>query len=134
MVLKVYFMKCMAAKVTTTDTGMETRTMKVDLSSWRNRKRRAPVRMIPVMMLLQESSTEDWMKSPESLNQNISMPEGSSPLLTISLNRLRMLLMTSITLASLRLMMLNEAAGRPLTKLRLRASREMSFALATSRR
>ena len=90
--------------------------------------------MIPVMMLLQESSTEDWIKSPESLNQNISMPEGSSPLFTISLNRLRMLLMTSITLASLRLMMLNEAAGRPLTKLRLRASREMSFAFATSRR
>ena len=48
----------MTAKVTITEIGIEIITMKVDLGSCRKRKSRTAVRMIPVMMLLQASSTD----------------------------------------------------------------------------
>ena len=113
---------------------METMTMKVDFGSCRNRKSRTAVRMIPVMMLLQASSTEAWMKAPETVNQKSCMPVGSSPFFTIESNRCRMPLITSIALASPFLTMRNRAAGWPFTYALLRTSRLMNFTSATSRR
>ncbi len=103
----------MAMKEMTMETGMEMAAMNVERISWRNRRSRNAVRVMPSRMLDHASSTDAWMNSPESLNQLSFMPPGSSPLLTISSKRLRAASMTLTALESPRLTISSWTAGLP---------------------